>query len=92
MLDVCARCDEPAELIAFDFVEGGALCGQCRAGLPVTFAALELMRRILGGALAQALEVEESPVVNEVNALARRAMEFHLERRLKSIGVFDRHL
>ena len=58
----------------------------------MSFAALELIRRILGGALAQALESEDSPVVNEVNALARRAMEFHLERRLKSIGVFDRHL
>ncbi|MEY4228162.1 MAG: repair protein RecO [Actinomycetota bacterium] len=92
VLDSCARCDERAELVSFDFVEGGALCGQCRTGTPVSFAALELIRRILGGALAQALESEDSPVVNEVNALARRAMEFHLERRLKSIGVFDRHL
>jgi len=88
----CARCDEPAELVAFDLIGGGALCSQCRAGVPISFAALELLRRVLGGALAQAREAKDSPVVNEVNSLARRAMEFHLERRLKSIGVFDRHL
>jgi hypothetical protein len=40
----------------------------------------------------EALALEESIPVHEVNRLAMEAMEAHLERRLKSLGVFDRHL
>jgi hypothetical protein len=40
----------------------------------------------------EALVMPESMAVNEVNHLAMEAMEAHLERRLRSLGVFDRHL
>jgi hypothetical protein len=47
---------------------------------------------ILGGRMHEALALPESPATNEVNQLAMEAMEAHLERRLRSLGVFDRHL
>lgn len=91
-LDVCVGCGEEGELTTFDVVEGGAHCSSCGSGLPVSGSALAIMRDILGGRMNDALALEESPAVIEVNNLAMEAMEAHLERRLKSLGVFDRHL
>lgn len=91
-LDVCVGCGEEGELTTFDVVEGGTHCSSCGSGLPVSSAALAIMRDILGGRMNDALALEESPAVIEVNNLAMEAMEAHLERRLKSLGVFDRHL
>ncbi|MGH8996426.1 MAG: DNA repair protein RecO, partial [Acidimicrobiales bacterium] len=51
VLDACASCGRPdteVELVAFDLVEGGALCRGCRRGRPMSEDALILMRRILG--------------------------------------------
>lgn len=96
MLDACVRCggeadDEATTLVAFDLDEGGALCRSCRSGVPVSGEALEVMRDILGGRLRQALALAASPVTHEVSVLATRAMEHHLERRLRAVSVFERH-
>jgi hypothetical protein len=52
-----------------------------------------MMRQILGGGLNDALVAGESPdaaaVVHEVDQLATRAVEHHLERRLRSVNVLD---
>jgi hypothetical protein len=47
---------------------------------------------ILGGKLREALALEESTAVHQASELAMKAMEAHLERRIRSLGVFDRHL
>jgi recombinational DNA repair protein (RecF pathway) len=91
-LDVCVACGEEGELVSFDVVEGGAHCGSCRNGVPISAPALSIVRLILGGKMNEALAMPESMAVNEVNHLAMEAMEAHLERRLRSLGVFDRHL
>ena len=52
--------------------------------------ALDLLRRILGGALAEALNEPPGPAHLEVEHLANRSMEHHLERRLRSLHVLDR--
>ncbi|MHB8439022.1 MAG: DNA repair protein RecO [Acidimicrobiales bacterium] len=85
MVDRCAGCGEDAQLVAFDLIEGGALCRDCRRGLPLSGPALELVRRVLGGGLAGALEEPASATVDEVTDLATRAMEVHLDRRLRSV-------
>ena len=79
-------------LTAFDLNDGGVVCGACRMGSAITPDALAIMRLILGGELHVALAMQESPAVHEVNQLAMNAMEAHLERRIRSLGVFDRHL
>ena len=90
-LDVCVRCGEAEPLVAFDMDHGGVLCRNCRSGAPISAEALHLMRLILGGQLNAALAAPESPASHEVNNHATRAVEHHIERRLRSVAVFERH-
>ena len=90
ILDQCATCGAEDDLVAFDLGEGGALCRSCRQGVPVSPEALALVRRILGGDLARVLSEPSSQAVHEVEHLANRAMEHHLERRLRSLRLLDR--
>lgn len=86
MLEACATCGVDGPFVAFDLAEGGVLCRSCRRGHPVSPEALTLVRRILGGSLASALAEPPSPHTTEAEALAVRAMEYHLERRLRTSG------
>jgi DNA repair protein RecO (recombination protein O) len=93
-LDRCLRCGEAGDgvqLVAFDLNEGGVLCRTCRSGQAISPGALEILREILGGQLVHALAREESPVTHEVATLATRALEFHIERRLKAVAMFETH-
>jgi len=91
LLDECAACGDRYGLEAFDLAQGGVLCGACagRSGDDVTLSAagLELVRRVLGGDLVGALGQPPSRATTEVERLATRAMEYHLERRLRSLPV-----
>ena len=89
LLHQCATCGETGELVAFDMGEGGALCRNCRRGVAITPDALDLLRLILGGGLADALNRPHAAAGVEVEHLASRSLEFHLERRLRSLGVLD---
>jgi DNA repair protein RecO (recombination protein O) len=88
MLDGCARCgaEGDVELLAFDLADGGMLCASCAAlsGRAVSPAALDLLRRLLGGGLNTALAEPLGPVTREVERLGLAAVEYHLERRLRS--------
>ena len=94
ILEQCASCDAPAsggaQLVAFDLSQGGALCRDCRRGLPVSPEALGVLGRILGGGLAGALQEPDSGVTTEVATLATHSMEQHLERRLRAAHALDR--
>ncbi len=81
----CGRADSEVELVAFDLLEGGALCRSCRRGRPMSEDALILMRRILGGELGPALKERSPAGTNEVVMLATEAMESHLDRRLRTV-------
>src|SRR5579875_1101850 len=93
VLHQCASCGAgppAARLVAFDIAEGGALCQGCRRGQPISPAALELLRMVVGGQLGRALELPASHTTNEVAALATISMERHLERRLRSLRTLER--
>ncbi len=93
-LDRCLRCGESGpgtQFVAFDLNEGGVLCRSCRSGQSISPGALDIVREILGGQLVRALAREESPVTHEVSSLATRALEFHIERRLKAVAMFETH-
>ena len=79
------------QLVAFDLNEGGVLCREHRTGQAISTGALSLMRDILEGRLLQALAEEESPITHEVSALATHALEFHIERRLRAVAMFEAH-
>lgn len=90
-VDACAQCGDEGPLVAFDIETGGTLCRTCRRGGPLTPEALELLRQVLGGRLNEALAAPASPATHELDTLATRAVEHHLERRLRSLSVLDRH-
>lgn len=102
-LDRCVGCgaveSDDSRFVAFDSVRGGVQCRSCRTGGSIGPEALALLRDMLGGRLALALEAAhdptgqrlDDPVVNEVADLATRAFEAHVERRLRSLGIFERH-
>jgi len=90
-LDSCVLCGETEPLVSFDMDHGGVLCRTCRSGAPISTDALELMRMILGGRLNAALGVPISQATHEVANHATRAVEHHIERRLRSVHVFERH-
>jgi DNA repair protein RecO (recombination protein O) len=92
-IDSCVRCGEAGEatsLVAFDLAEGGVLCRNCRSGVAITPGALGLLRAILGGRLNDALAAPESSATHEVASLATKALEHHLERRLRAVAMFER--
>ena len=75
--------------VAFDIASGGILCPRC-AGRGVRTLGVEglgLIRQILGGDLNAALATAPGRATDEVAVLAIAALEHHLERRLRSVGV-----
>lgn len=90
VLDECVICGELEPLVAFDMNEGGVLCRACRRGRPLSTEALRLTRMILGGQLKAALAEPATPFTSEVGHLATAALEHHLERRLRSVAMFER--
>lgn len=90
-LDACVRCGEEGPIVAFDVSEGGVLCRSCRTGHPISTEALELMRMVLGGRLSAALDAAPGPATHEVASHANRALEHHLERRLRTVAMFEQH-
>jgi DNA repair protein RecO (recombination protein O) len=90
MVDVCVVCGDDGALVAFDLEEGGMLCNAHRKGTALSGDAVAILQLILSGRLGAALALPPTPAAVEVEHLATRAMEHHLERRLRSIGVLDR--
>jgi DNA repair protein RecO (recombination protein O) len=91
LLEACATCGATDDLVAFDLSQGGVLCRTCgRDAWPLAPESLGLIRRILGGGLGPALNEAPGPATDEVAHLATRALEHHLERRLRSTALLDR--
>jgi len=76
-----------AELVAFDPMEGGALCRTCRRGVALLPGVVEVIRRVYGGDLAAVLATEGGPVAAQVCELATISLEHHLERRLRVLRL-----
>ena len=89
LLDQCASCGATDEFVAFDLNEGGVLCRSCARGTRLSPEALSLLRRILGGDLVAVLAEPPTQAGYEVEHLATRALEHHLERKMRSVGVLD---
>ncbi len=88
-LDACVSCAAVEGLVAFDTGEGGVLCRNCRRGVTISPEALRIMRLILGGSLNAALDEPAGSAAAEVGHLATRALEHHLERRLRTVAMFE---
>jgi DNA repair protein RecO (recombination protein O) len=90
-VDSCVSCGEADEpMVAFDVASGGTTCANCRQGRPLSPEAHALLLQILGGQLGAALNEEPSSTTHEVTELATRALEYHLERRLRAHQALER--
>lgn len=83
----CAACGEDVVLVAYDEHVGGFLCRSCRSGQAVLPETVTLIRQILGRQLRVALAAPPSRATAEVERLATIAMEYHLDRRLRSAHI-----
>lgn len=88
-VDACIECGAAGGLVAFDLDAGGTRCSDHRAGVSISSEALSLLQDILGGRLGTALNAPASPATVEIDHLATRSMEHHLERRLRSVAILD---
>jgi DNA repair protein RecO (recombination protein O) len=86
----CVVCGEPETLSSWAVEEGGLRCGAHRLGVAISPEAVGVLQRILGGHLGDALNEPLSPVTAEVDHLVVKALEHHLERKLRSIATLHR--
>jgi DNA repair protein RecO (recombination protein O) len=89
-LDQCAGCGRRDGLSRFSFSAGGVLCERCR--VPGAYSLRPGLTDYLA-ALAAA-DLGELPEVDnglsgEARGVARRFVEYHLERQLQSMAVLD---
>jgi recombinational DNA repair protein (RecF pathway) len=87
----CVECQSADELVAFDPMVGGVVCRDHRRGVPLSSGALELLARVLGGGLLAALETPASDDTHQIELVAQRLMEHHLDRRLKAGAALANH-
>jgi DNA repair protein RecO (recombination protein O) len=89
-VEQCLVCGSDGPLVAWNFAEGGLCCSAHRQGQAVSPEAVAVLQDVLGGRLGTALNERRGPVVSEVDHLAIRALEHHLERRLRSVTALHR--
>lgn len=89
VVDRCVECGAEGPLVAFDIDSGGTRCASCRRGQAISPESVELLGRILGGQLGSALNEPASAATYEVDQLATRLLEHHLERRIRSVTLFN---
>ena len=82
-LDACVDCGASTPLTTFDAESGGVLCADCRHGRPLSAEALLLLRRILGGDLANVLHEADPAGASDVVQIANDALERHLGKRFR---------
>lgn len=89
-LDRCAGCGRTDDLRRFSFAAGGVLCERCRT--PGAYALRAGLTDYLADlASADLAEMPESDArfVGEARGVARRFIEYHLERQIQSLAVLD---
>ncbi len=92
LLDACVRCGTEDDLVSIDLSEGGVLCRADRRGEPISEATREAFRLVFGNQVRRVLDTTPDAIAVEMERLASRMIEQHLERRLKSSTVFAEHL
>ena len=87
-LDACAGCGRDRELLRFSFAAGGALCDKCRtSGAYALRDGLVPYLSVIAGSEFAALPEADPRFSGEAMGVARRFVEYHLERRLESLVV-----
>lgn len=89
-LDDCAGCGRGEGLTRFSFAAGGVVCDACRT--PGSYSLRDGLTQYLSGVAAAdlgSMPPFDERFSGEAMGVARRFVEFHLERRLESLAVLD---
>ncbi|MDJ0954667.1 MAG: DNA repair protein RecO [Acidimicrobiia bacterium] len=89
-LDRCAGCGRADGLHRFSFPAGGALCDRCRT--PGAYALRDGLTdylAVLAAADLGDLPGPDESFSGEARGVARRFIEYHLERQIQSLAVLD---
>jgi DNA repair protein RecO (recombination protein O) len=94
MVDACVSCGATTDLVAMQLHEGGVLCRRCRhgGGQPITEEARVALSHVFQGRVRHVLDTTSPAVAQELEALAARMIEQHIERRLQSSAVLNEQL
>ena len=92
VVDRCATCGAEGPLVAFDRRAGGVVCTSCQRGERLSPAAVATLQLLSAGRVRDAIASTPAPAVAELEALATRLVEHHIERRLRSADVLARDL
>lgn len=84
MLDACVSCGSTERLVAIEIHEGGVLCHNCRRGEAMSEAARQTLIMVFAGHVRHVLQTTPPEVSDELEHLASRMLEQHLERRLRT--------
>jgi DNA repair protein RecO (recombination protein O) len=89
VLERCASCgnEDRSDLVAFDMSLGGTLCSRCACGDAISPEAIAMFEESLGSRLGSLLESRPGPGAEEFTRMATKAVEFHLEKPLRSVRV-----
>lgn len=89
-LDNCASCGRRDGLATFSFASGGALCERCRGeqGMRLRPGVTEYMAA-LEKADFGSLPTAQTALSTDALGVARRFVEFHLDRSLASLAVLE---
>ncbi len=86
--DECAGCGATDRLAGFSFADGGVQCERCRTA--AAYALRPGLTDYLGSLAAadfDALPLADTGFTGEAMGVTRRFLEYHLDRRLASLGV-----
>ncbi len=88
-VDECVVCGNHENLVAINLHQGGVLCTDHRSGQPITDPVRRALSLVFSGQVRQMLEETDPRIADQTELLAIQLLEQHMERRLKSAGVFQ---
>jgi DNA repair protein RecO (recombination protein O) len=88
MVDACVVCGATEDLVTLQVHDGGVACRSCRrGGQTISEGARRALSLLMRGRIREVLENTPEAVGQELEMLAARMIEQHIERRLKSSTV-----
>ncbi len=92
-VDECVACGAAEGLVVLAVHEGGMLCRSCRrGGVAITEEARQALSALVAGRVRQVLETTSEAAGQELELVAARMIEQHIERRLQSSAVIYEQL
>lgn len=89
-LESCAACGRTDDLFSFSFASGGVLCEQCRGdrGMRLRAGLTDYMASLERADFAE-LPPTRADLSGDAMGVARRFVEYHLDRSLASLAVLE---